>query len=198
MQTSHFHAHPLSSAIRGQGSLLDFGFQSTYSKLKDLCVPNARLLDGRSDLAAAGKVFDPPESRYRESGSESKAVTELKCRVIETFHDIEEMRTNFRLGHLLAMFKQRAVVWTEAEERALGARQPPHLQRAKSLAERRAATSSLEAKAFVKQATPAAADQLYAEFEALFPGGTHEAAKLDFSALCDKPDLDEALVDCIM
>jgi len=36
------------------------------------------------------------------------------------------------------------------------------------------------------------------DFEAMFPGGKGEAAALDFAALCEKPDLDQALIDCMM
>lgn len=50
-------------ALNGQHSLLNFGFQSTFVKLKDMCVPNGRLLDGRSDVASAGQPFDPPAMR---------------------------------------------------------------------------------------------------------------------------------------
>ena len=51
------------AAINAQQALLEFGFQSTYAKLRDLCGPNGRLLDGRSDLDGPGLVFDPPEAR---------------------------------------------------------------------------------------------------------------------------------------
>jgi hypothetical protein len=40
--------------------------------------------------------------------------------------------------------------------------------------------------------------QLYDAFEALFPGGGDDAASLDLPTLGLKPDLDQALVDCIM
>ena len=52
------------AAVHVQQALLEFGFQSTYAKLCDLCGPNGRLLDGRSDLDGPGLVFDPPEARW--------------------------------------------------------------------------------------------------------------------------------------
>lgn len=51
------------AAIRGSQTLLKFGFQSTYAKLLELCVPLGRLLDGRCDLAGTALAFDPPEDR---------------------------------------------------------------------------------------------------------------------------------------
>ena len=42
------------------------------------------------------------------------------------------------------------------------------------------------------------ASDRFDDFEAMFPGGKGEAAALDFAALCEKPDLDQALIDCMM
>ena len=49
-------------------NLLDFGFQSTYTKLLEMCGPNGALLDGRSDLDFSGQLFDPPTQRSDPRG----------------------------------------------------------------------------------------------------------------------------------
>jgi hypothetical protein len=229
-------------AVSAQQALLSFGFQSTFSKLKDLCVPNAKLLDGRSDLAHAGKVFDPPDRRYRNSGAASAAVAKLKRNVIKTFEGVEALRTNFRLAQLLALFKQHAAAWACAEGASGGGRpgspsglpayystldggtpplqgssiRPYNESKSKSLKRsfdpgpgsskfghtNVSPSASVDAEAardFLEQASPSAVDALFRDFESLFPGvGGGEGALLDLQALCDKPDIDEAIVDCMM
>ena len=163
------------AAIRGQQALLDFGFQSTYVKLVDLVGANARLLDGRSDLDRAGKVFDPPENRYKISGAESGTVTRIKTEVIGLFSDIGNLRANYRLGKLLHTFKSQAEAGQQGKGKSGGGL------------------------GFLLGRTEADQLQLYESFESLFgPEGSDDAAKLDIAALGNKVDMDHALVDCVM
>jgi hypothetical protein len=46
--------------------------------------------------------------------------------------------------------------------------------------------------------TEADVKNLYDDFESMFPGGSDDASKLDLTVLGDKPDMDQALVDCLM
>ena len=41
-------------------------------------------------------------------------------------------------------------------------------------------------------------DALFRDFEALFPGGSDDAAQLDLAVLAQKPDFDHAVIDCLM
>jgi hypothetical protein len=182
------------AVIQGQNALLEFGFQSTHIKLKDMCGPNALLLDGRSDLCSMGRVFDPPEARYKQGGTEYETVTKLKVALIHTFNDVADLRANFRLGQLLHIFKEKAIAWHKAE---LGERNKDFTWGKANSIKVGDPNSCAEAQ-YILQSTPTAVDTLYADFERMFPGGGGEAAQLDLTELCDKPDMDTALVDAIM
>jgi hypothetical protein len=93
--------------------------------------------------------------------------------VIDTFFDIGDLRANFRLAQLLNMFKEKSSAWADGSK-------------------------SLAAQEYIMQSTPAAVDALYADFEAMFPGGSGDGAKLDLAALTEKKDMDQALIDCMM
>jgi hypothetical protein len=48
------------------------------------------------------------------------------------------------------------------------------------------------------QSVPEAVDAMFADFSNIFPGGSGDGAKLDIAVLANKPDMDEALIDCMM
>ena len=177
------------AAISGQSSLLEFGFQSTYVKLRDLCHPNGQLLDGRSDLEKPGTHFNPPQARYRNMGSKSANVTKLKLGAIQTFLGVIDLRTNFRLACLLQSFKKRVQIWESAEMRWDDERPTASVS---------FSSKEADARDFILQSNIESARVLFDEFEAMFPGGKGEAAKLDLAALADKPDIDQALIDTMM
>lgn len=54
----------LRSLLSAQGHLLRFGFQSTIEKLKDICRPNASILDGRNDILRPNVEWIPQTQRY--------------------------------------------------------------------------------------------------------------------------------------
>ena len=139
-------------------------------------------------------------------------MAQLKVNVIRIFAAVTEHRTNFRLATLLDHFKQRALLWQQAEVRKSSARPRRSrsffggggdgalvgLEHLRGPGLDHYSRAELEARDYVLQLTPAAVDALFGEFEAMFPGGGGEAAALELTALCGKPDLDQALIDCIM
>jgi hypothetical protein len=180
------------AAIHGQQTLLLFGFQSTYVKLKELCEPNARLLDGRSDLKSRTSVFDPPESRYTEGGPDTDIVLQIKKELIKTFNEVGDLCTNFRLGHLLHLFKDKALRWTVEECRYEGVDVEKHLgfdavtnhehkwssfKQAWRSPNTTSPSDCPEAQ-YILQSTPEAELAMYHDFEALFPGGSSEASRV--------------------
>jgi hypothetical protein len=204
------------AAIHGQQTLLLFGFQSTYVKLKELCEPNARLLDGRSDLKSRTSVFDPPESRYTAGGPDTDIVLQIKKELIKTFREVQDLCTNFRLAQCLHLFKEKAIKWTQEECTSAGIDFEQHMFSDPSTNRRGSAWMSFQAPApkklaptgsnpnkcmeakYIQQSTPEAALAMYHDFESLFPGGAGEAAKLDLEELCEKPDFNVALIDAMM
>ena len=84
---------PIKIALHGQQDLLLFGFQSTYVKLKELCEPNAKLLDGRSDLHSRNDMFETPKSRYKVGGADTEVVLQIKKESIKTFNEVGDLCT---------------------------------------------------------------------------------------------------------
>jgi hypothetical protein len=199
------------AAIKGQHSLLIFGFQSTYEKLKELCKPNALLFDGRSDLKSRGLSFHPPEARYKDGGAEAEQVVVIKKELIKTFNEVGKLVTNFRLGQLLHLVKEKAIKWTIDEcfyqHRDMKAQlgfNPEISVHAKNKIRQKKNQQTMEYPAFSKEAqyvmqsSKESIEEMYQDFEALFPGGSGAAAKLDLKELCDKPDFEASLIDAIM
>lgn len=91
--------------LTGQAYLLNFGFQSTIDKIGDMCLPNAKMLDGRRDQVQPGKAFDPPDLRYRGRVQHSEAVVGIKKAIIDEYFDLANLRVNYRLALVLGEFK---------------------------------------------------------------------------------------------
>jgi hypothetical protein len=163
------------AAIRTQQNLLKFGFQSTHEKLQALCAPNGALLDGRSDLQDRDQVFNPPRARYSKS---TPVLTQLKTGVIDTFFDVADLSTNFRLGQLLQLFQEKNEKWFSDNANQ------GFLHLGGLMGEKSSLASD-----YILQATPEAVEELFADFQAMFPGGSGCGSKLDLSVLASKPDL---------
>lgn len=104
------HALPnryLGALLDGQRSLLNFGFQSNFTVIKELCHSSAATLDGRNDMLTKKKRFDPPTERWKEMGQHTVAVTGIKVGVIESMYIVSDLRTNYRLALLLGIFKSK-------------------------------------------------------------------------------------------
>jgi len=93
--------------LAGQAYLLNFGFQSTIDKIKDMCRPNAMMLDGRRDQVQPDKAFDPPDLRYRGRVQHSEAVVGIKKAIIDEYFDLANLRVNYRLALVLGEFKSK-------------------------------------------------------------------------------------------
>ena len=84
--------------------------------LTELAKTCSRLLDGRSDLANTGTVFNPPWDRYKSEGDGSAVIMRLKIELIAIFKSITHLRTNYRLAQLLANFRSKeALIGSEVE-----------------------------------------------------------------------------------
>jgi len=138
-----------------------------------------RVLNGRTDLEMQGTPFAPPERRYIITNA-SPAVTQLKVKIIKALKDFTSIRTNFRLGNALQLFKTLA---TDARSRS-------ELERCGAvLAAQRAggaAAGSYEG--------PLVA-QLFDEFEALFVKGDGLTLMID---QLSGENVDNILLDCLM
>jgi len=156
------------AAIRGSQTLLKYGFQSTYSKLLELCVPLGKLLDGRCDLANTATAFESPGDRYKDDGQFSVAVTKLRKEVVDLFFGITDLRSDYRLGQLLNGFKIKLKEW-----------------------ESRSTETSSSARRFFQQKTLADKEEMFTLFEEMFPGGKGEGAKLDLAVLSGHSKIDE-------
>jgi hypothetical protein len=142
------------------------------------------LLDGRRDLKMVETPFNPPESRYSHTGQQYETVTKLKVALIKSFNELVDLRTNFRLGQLLHLFKNKVLLWNEAE--------------IKNKTYTMADIVNVKEAQYILQSTPEAINAMYDDFEAMFPGGSGEANQLDLAAMCEMPDIDLALVDAVM
>ena len=153
----------------GQEKLLLYGFQSTYTKLKQLCKPYRLLLDGRYDalsVSAKGKYkfFEPPKQRYMAAGKFSASVTRIRSTILSILRGISLLRSNYQLQLLLSVFKARE------RKNDLG-----YL------------CGEKEDELFKDY------EHLFGGM------GSHgAAAQLDLKELCDNPLLEHALVDCLM
>ena len=83
--------------IKCIAKLLEFGFQSDYNKIKDLCQVLVKILDGRSDRKTKKEAFKPKEERFAGT-TESFPVTSAKGAVIDVLVGVANLRANFRLA----------------------------------------------------------------------------------------------------
>ena len=184
------------AALLGQQQLLVGGFQSTFEKLKELCETNGHLLDGRTDLERNGSVFDPPEARFKHSGSASAVVTGMKKGVIDTLQAVSDVGTNFRLAQLMQKFKTHCNVWEyEHWEQDGDFISTPSLGSASKKGPL-GPTPLIDPREYILQTSEDGELELFRDFDSLFAAkaaGTprHEAAKLDVASMCKKKDFDE-------
>jgi hypothetical protein len=114
-------------------------------------------------------------TRYKDDGHVSAAVTKLRKEVVDLFFGITDLRSDYRLGQILNIFKTKLKDWESKNDEV-----------------------SASARSFLRQKTPEDVEQMFAIFEDMFPGGKGDGARLDLAALSSHPKIDEALCDCLM
>ena len=99
----------LQSVLTCEQLLLSTGFKSSIKKLRALLEPAGRILDGRSDKDTAENYFSPTARRFLDQGgSNYEAVLGAKKKIIEMLTTTYELRENYQLGRILALFKSWA------------------------------------------------------------------------------------------
>ena len=99
----------LQSVLTCEQLLLSTGFKSSIKKLRALLGPAGRILDGRSDKDTAENYFSPTARRFvDQGGSNYEAVLGAKKKIIEMLTTTYELRENYQLGRILALFKSWA------------------------------------------------------------------------------------------
>lgn len=204
--------------LTGQAYLLEFGFQSTIEKIRDMTRPNAQILDGRSDQILPGTPFNPPERRFKDMGLFSDSVIGIKKAIIDEFFDLADLRVNYRLALLLGEFKSKIKAVQQGNHKMsmmslpgwVSSQQPSGKHNEDALCYE--GVISEWAGGFC----------VYALFEGLFQevlprqddgdednamsmmgmgaGGRskHDAYQLEFRKLADKPDFDDVLLDTLL
>jgi hypothetical protein len=113
MVVSHTAENQLAcAALFASQQLLNFGFSSSYPKLRQLLMPAATILDGRSDEESRDEhgpqYFVPATDRWRDlNGASFQAVTLAKKSIIQLLETTSDFRANYRLARFLWVFKSQ-------------------------------------------------------------------------------------------
>lgn len=132
-------------------------------------------------------MFSPADSRFKAGGPETELVLKIKRQLIKTFNEIGFLCTNFRLGQLLHLYKQKAVKWTIEEcdndltDLSSKLNFDPFTQNTvhyhKSNANGGSPKECSEAQ-YIMQSTKASVEEMYDDFETMFPGGSGDGANV--------------------
>jgi hypothetical protein len=123
----------IEAVLEGQATLLELGFQSNITKLRQLCGSNGALLDGRDDEQYVGQHFDPRGGRFDDGGGDSMIITKIKRQIIDGMFTVCDLRANYRLARLLGFFKLHSQRFASPHEMKKWASSPDAMVKFESL-----------------------------------------------------------------
>ena len=170
------------AALSASSMLLDFGFNSSVDKIKQLVQPAAKLMDGKLDFEKLDKKFTPAQNRYRDTGAaDYQVVVAAKKKVIGLLQTVSDYRANYRLARLLNYFQSDKELQLEMHDLY-------QMKYMRGEDMRKVCSESYMAKA------------IYLEFEKLFDqkrAQPDDATELDLAKLTKQP-IGALLLDCAM